>query len=129
MLHTLRQIVNDDEKWRGILRGLNQTFWHQTVTGRQVEEYMSKQAGLDLSKVFDQYLRHTTVPIFEYKVEGDRLSYRWTGAIDGFDMPMRVFVAGQAVWLKPRSEWQSVQVEPGEVKVDANFYVVVHGPG
>jgi len=57
MLHTIRQLVNDDEKWRGILHGLNKTFWHQTVMGKQVEEYISAQAGMNLSKVFDQYLR------------------------------------------------------------------------
>jgi len=57
MLHTIRQLVNDDEKWRGILRGLNKTFWHQTVMGKQVEDYISAQAGMNLSKVFDQYLR------------------------------------------------------------------------
>jgi aminopeptidase N len=92
MLHTIRQIVNDDEEWRSILRGLNATFWHQTVTGKQVEDYISRQAGVDLSKVFDQYLRNSNVPVFEYKVSGDRLSYRWSGAIAGFDMPMRVIV-------------------------------------
>jgi len=59
MLHTVRQIVDDDEKWRAILRGLNQTFWHQTVMGKQVEDYISAHAGTDLTKVFDQYLRTT----------------------------------------------------------------------
>ena len=50
MLHTIRQLVNDDEKWRGILRGLNKTFWHQTVMGKQVEDYISAQAGMNLSR-------------------------------------------------------------------------------
>ncbi|HUX32648.1 MAG TPA: M1 family metallopeptidase, partial [Gemmatimonadaceae bacterium] len=59
MLHTIRQIVNDDAKWRGILRGLNKTFWHQTVTGAQVEHYISAQAGVDLRTVFQQYLTTT----------------------------------------------------------------------
>ena len=52
MLHTIRQIVNDDARWRDILRGLNKTFWHQTVSGKQVEDYISAQAHVDLSKVF-----------------------------------------------------------------------------
>ena len=73
MLHTIRQIVNDDEKWRGILRGLNKTFWHQTVMGKQVEDYISAQAGVNLGKVFDQYLRTTKIPIFEYRIAGDTL--------------------------------------------------------
>ena len=62
MLHAIRQIIGDDAKWRAILRGLNQTFWHQTVTGKQVQEYISRQAGINLSKVFQQYLTTTQVP-------------------------------------------------------------------
>jgi aminopeptidase N len=54
MLHTIRQIIDDDEKWRGILRGLNATFRHQTVMGWQVENYISEHAGIDLSRVFQQ---------------------------------------------------------------------------
>jgi aminopeptidase N len=129
MLHTIRQIVNDDEKWRAILRGLNATFWHQTVTGKQVEDYISRQAGIDLSKVFDQYLRNTNIPVFEYKVSGDRLSYRWSGAIAGFDMPMRVMVAGKSVLLRPTTGWQTTAVGRGEIKPDANFYVTPRNVG
>src|SRR5438132_240723 len=55
MLHTIRQLVDDDARWRGILRGLNKTFWHQTVTGKQVEDYISRQSGINLGKVFDEY--------------------------------------------------------------------------
>ena len=62
MLHTIRQVINDDEKWRRILRGLNQTFRHQIVTGQQVEDYISRQSGIDLSKVFQQYLTTTKMP-------------------------------------------------------------------
>ena len=77
MLHTIRQVVNDDERWRGILRGLNATFRHQTVTGSQVEEFISARAGIDLSKVFDQYLRTTEIPVFNYRIAKDTLWYRW----------------------------------------------------
>ena len=62
MLHMIRQIVNDDEKFRQLLRGLNKTFFHQTITTQQVEDYMSEHSGIDLSSLFDQYLRHTEVP-------------------------------------------------------------------
>ena len=129
MLHTIRQIVNDDEKWRAILRGLNATFWHQTVTGKQVEDYISQQSGVDLSRVFDQYLRNTAIPVFEYKVSGDQLSYRWTGAIAGFDMPMRVMVGDKVVSLRPTSEWQTTTVARGDIKPDVNFYVTPRNVG
>ena len=52
MLHTIRQIINDDKKWRSILRGLNKTFYHKTVSTQQIEHYISEKAGIDLQKVF-----------------------------------------------------------------------------
>ncbi|MEP6474666.1 MAG: M1 family metallopeptidase, partial [Gemmatimonadota bacterium] len=89
MLHTIRQVINDDRKWRRILRGLNLTFWHQTVTGQQVQDYISRESGIDLSKVFTQYLTTVMIPVFEYKVDADVLSYRWGNVVPGFAMPVR----------------------------------------
>jgi aminopeptidase N len=128
MLHTIRQIVNDDEKWRGILTGLNNTFWHQTVMGAQIEHYISAQAGVDLSKVFDEYLRTTMIPTFEYKIVGNTLSYRWATVVPRFDMPVRIALNGRDFTLvHPTETWQSATVSlatPTEFKVDPNFYVL-----
>ena len=89
MLHTIRQIINDDAKWLSILRGLNADFWHQTVTTQQIESYISKKAGIDLSKVFDQYLRKTNVPLLKYKINGKTVSFRYDRVVEGFAMPIR----------------------------------------
>jgi aminopeptidase N len=128
LLHTIRQIVGDDEKWRGILRGLNTTFWHQTVMGKQVEDYISQQAGVDLTKVFDQYLRTTKVPVFEYKIDGTTLSYRWTDVVPGFDMPVRVALSPRGMTVvRPTEAWQTAKLElasSADFKVDVNYYVV-----
>jgi aminopeptidase N len=128
MLHTMRQLVDDDEKWRSMLRGLNETFWHQTVTGAQVQAYMNKRLGMDLSKMFEQYLTTTKIPTLEYKVESDKLSYRWAEVVPGFAMPVRASVGDRRVeWLRPTPAWK---VYPGKgaptdsVKVDPNFYVM-----
>ncbi len=133
MLHTIRQIVNDDAKWRGILRGLQQTFRHQTVTGRQVEDYISRAAGVDLSKVFEQYLTTTQIPEFDYKVEGGRLSYRWTNVVAGFDMPLRVNVPGLGDRvLHPTEAWQTLPAtssDAAQLVVDENFYVTARDVG
>jgi aminopeptidase N len=129
MLHTIRQIVGDDEKWRAILRGASSTFRHQTVTGTQVEDYISQQAGIDLGPVFAQYLTTTKLPVFEYKVDGSTLSYRWADVVPGFAMPVRVALRGGSdyVMLHPTTAWQTV---PGAVsdasslRVDENYYVI-----
>ena len=126
MLHTLRQLIDDDEKWRQILRGLNKDFYHQTVTSAQIENYLSEKSGFDLSKVFDQYLRTTKIPVFEYKLEdGNVIRYRWTNTVEGFTMPLRVFVDEEPLWLYPTEEWKTEAANPEATtfQVDRNFYV------
>jgi aminopeptidase N len=126
MLHTIRQLLDDDEKWRGILRGLNRTFWHQVVTTEQVENYMNQQTGFDLGRIFDQYLRDTRVPTFEYRFRDGKLVYRWTNCIPGFDMPLRVTLNGEEILLKPESHWSEMETEGGtDLKVDRDFYIAV----
>ena len=125
MLHTLRQIVNDDQKWRTILRGLNSTFYHQTVTTKQIEDYLSKSVGLDLAPFFDQYLRDIRIPTFEYKFNNNTLSYRWTNCVPGFNMPVKVTLNGKEQWLKPQVEWTKLpqMIKNLKVGLDKDFYV------
>ncbi|GGG15078.1 peptidase M1 [Pontibacter amylolyticus] len=125
MLHTLRQIVNDDEKFRGILRGLNRDFYHQTVTTQQIENYLSKHTGRDLSRFFDQYLRDIRIPELEYRVEKKKLTYRWANAVEGFDMPVKVYLNGVETWLEPTTNWKEIKkIKAGtKLTIDPNFYV------
>ena len=127
MLHMMRQIVNDDEKWRGILRGLNKTFWHQTVLGSQVEDYISTAAGTDFSKVFEQYLTTTKIPVLEYSVDGATVKYRWANVVPGFSMPLKVRLAGDSYdWVRPTEQWQTAKFalpSAADFRVDVNFYV------
>jgi aminopeptidase N len=125
MLHTIRQIVDNDEKFRQILRGLNSTFYHQTVTSKQVEEYISRQSGKDFSKVFDQYLRDIRIPVLELKAEDDKIKFQWTNVIPGFDMPVKL-TNGQ--WIRPTTAEQKIKSDLKEfkdVEVDKNFYIQV----
>ncbi|MEO7218971.1 MAG: M1 family metallopeptidase [Gemmatimonadaceae bacterium] len=128
MLHTIRQIVNNDEKWRGILRGLQKTFRHQVVSGTQVEDYISRQAGIDLSKVFREYLNTTMVPVLEYQIDGSRLSYRWSDVVPGFAMPVKVSLSdGKLSFIHPTEKWQTTTLRlasPDSFHVDQNFYVL-----
>ena len=132
MLLTIRTIIDDDAKWRDILRGLNTTFYHQTVTGRQVEDYISREAGIDLSKVFAQYLTTTQIPVFEHRVQvaergGGMLSYHWANVVPGFDMPVRLNIPGLGTrTLRPTEAWQTLEVSSpraAELSVDERFYV------
>ncbi|MEO6489603.1 MAG: M1 family metallopeptidase [Ferruginibacter sp.] len=127
VLHMLRQIINNDEKWRQILIGLNKEFYHQTVTTNQVENYISQQSGLDLNSFWEQYLRTTQIPVFEYYFSYKKLTYRWTNCIALFNMPLKVMLNGVEKWLYPKSQWQEElqEMDKSELKVDRNFYVPV----
>ncbi|MEO5569050.1 MAG: M1 family metallopeptidase [Gemmatimonadaceae bacterium] len=126
MLHTIRQIINDDAKWRSILRGLNQTFRHKTVSGRDVEEFINTRSGINFDKVFTQYLMTTRIPVFEYDIQGSTLWYRWKDVVPGFDMPVRARIAnGPNALLRPTETWKSIPMSIPEsgFRVDENFYV------
>ena len=125
MLQTIRQIINDDEKWRQILRGLNSTFYHQTVTTQQIENYISEQAGIDLTPVFNQYLRDTRVPTLEYYFKEKQLVYRWINCLDGFTMPVQVDLNGESLRIQPTIEWkvQTLATTNSKLTIDANYYV------
>lgn len=125
LLHTIRQLIADDEKWRQILRGLNKDFYHQTVSTKQIEDYISKTSGMDLSKVFDQYLRTTDIPVFEYKLNAGVLKYRYTRVVDGFNMPLKIYLGGKEHDLGPSSEWKTIKVEGLlDLDIDLNYYVI-----
>lgn len=126
LIHTIRQLIDDDEKFRQILRGLNKDFWHSTTTSKEVEGYISRKSGIDLHKVFDQYLRNTSIPELQYRVSGNKVSCRWAKCIDGFDMPVRLANGGQ--WIQPTTDWKTFTIsnpESGEFKIDKNFYIRV----
>tara|TARA_R110002050_G_scaffold100580_1_gene208183 strand:- start:136197 stop:137837 length:1641 start_codon:yes stop_codon:yes gene_type:complete len=125
ILHTLRQLVNDDQKWRQILRGLNKEFYHQTVSTKQIEEYLSKKTDTELTSFFNQYLRTTKIPILEYKIAGENISYRYMNTVEGFIIPIRVFAGKKAQWLSPTTEWKSQKLkgDVSEFKIDRNFYI------
>ena len=124
MIHTIRQIINNDEKFRNILRGLNKTFYHQTVTGKQVEDYISQQSGINFSKVFEQYLTTTEVPTLEYKKVNGQIYFRWTNCVDHFNMPLKVYdEKGKLIFIHPTPVFQKAPKGLKEIKVDENFYV------
>jgi aminopeptidase N len=125
MLHTLRQMVDNDEKFRSIIRGLSAKFYHQTVTTEQVENYLSEATGMKLKLFFDQYLRNTKIPVFEYSVIGKVLAYRWKDCVAGFDMPLKIKINNKDKWVYPLGELTQIQVdENSSVTVDPAFYII-----
>lgn len=130
MLHTIRMWLNDDAKWREVLRGLQKTFYHQTVESKQIEDYMIKHTGLPLQGLFDQYLRDIKIPKLEYKLKGKNISYRYTNIVKDFKLPIRIKLNnGEWKWIDPSSEWQKLPCNSKikDFTVDSQFYVLVNG--
>jgi len=128
LIHTIRQLINNDEKFRQILRGLNKTFYHKTVTTAEIENYIAKQSGLKLDKIFNQYLRYTKIPLLEYKIKNGALSYRWITDVKGFDMPIKVTLKnGTYSLIMPTNEWKftkiNADITPENFKIDPLYYV------
>ncbi|WP_272022689.1 M1 family metallopeptidase [Olleya namhaensis] len=126
MLHTLRQLVNDDEKWRQILRTLNSKFYHQTVTTQQIEDCLTEASGLDLKGFFNQYLRTTKIPAFEYKVYKREIKFNWNHVVDNFNMPIEVLVNGKSFTITPSDkEVKSLKFDSdiNTFEVDKDYYI------
>ncbi|MDM1554682.1 M1 family metallopeptidase [Chryseobacterium indologenes] len=121
MLHTIRQVINNDEKFRQILRGLGKDFYHQTVTTKQIEDYISSKSGIDFSTVFDQYLRTIKIPTLEYTQNGDRLKFRYTDVVKNLKLP--IIINGDQT-INPTEEWQTVKLNKSTpVELNRNYYI------
>ena len=124
MIHMLRQLTNDDEKWRHILRKMNTEFYHQTVTTEQIESFLTKEMTIKLKPFFNQYLRDTRIPIFEYSLENGILFYRWNNVVDGFDMPVEIISNNKSQWLYPTQSWKTTTMNTSEVVLDEDYYIL-----
>ncbi len=127
MIHNIRQVINNDELFRKILRGLNQEFYHSTVTAGDIEQYINRISGRNFNPVFNQYLRSIQIPVLEYKQSGNELEYRWDNCNADFNMPVKISMKGSN-WLKPTTRWQKMKLSTkGKIKLtaDKNFYISV----
>ncbi|WP_379969575.1 M1 family metallopeptidase [Epilithonimonas sp. UC225_85] len=123
MIHTIRTVINNDEKFRQILRGLNKDFYHQTVTTQQIEKYFSDKSGIDLSSIFNQYLRTVKIPTLEYKQNGNQLTYKWSNVIPNLKFPIRL-ADGQE--LKPTEQPQTITLKSDKlIQFNKNYYIEV----
>lgn len=134
MLHSIRHAMNDDEKFREMLRFMGKKFYHQTVTTEDIQQVVSQFFGSNVNKIFDQYLRTTQVPVFEYAISADKtkLSYRYTNCVDGFNLPIFLHTTKGGLLLGPESnKWNTKELKPGDwamfpvKEIEKNYYVQV----
>lgn len=133
MLNNIRHSIDDDSLFRSILRGLNKTFYHQTVTGKQIEDYINQQSHINFDKVFEQYLTTVQIPTLELRFSNDNkeINFRYTDCVKGFDMPL-VLKSGNNTTLKltPGTTWKSMPVKTADkanllnpIAIEAQYYL------
>lgn len=126
MIHTIRQVINNDSVFQAILLGLNKDFSKKTVDTKEIESYMSLKSGIDLSLIFDQYLRSSKVPVFEYKIKNGKLICRYNNCNKNFKMPLKIITdKEQVIWINPTNIKKEFEL-PAKTKTilpDKNFYV------
>ncbi|BFM41846.1 M1 family metallopeptidase [Flavobacterium sp. CFS9] len=128
IMHMIGSIIDNDDKFRKILRGLNHDFHNKTVTTNEIETYISTKSGINFDYLFDQYLRTNKVPVLEYKYKNGALSYRYTHCNENFAMPVKSNWSKDN-WIHPTTSWQSLPVNDKDattdLKIDLNFYITL----
>ncbi|MBS1651548.1 MAG: M1 family metallopeptidase [Bacteroidetes bacterium] len=126
MIHMIRQMINDDERFRKLLRDINRTYYHQIVSGNEIELFIEKESGLNLKSFFQQYLRTTQIPHLEYKLYKNEFQYRFTNCINNFSIPIKIIVDKER-WITPTTQWQTISLEKSvkTVSLDKNFYITL----
>jgi aminopeptidase N len=128
MIHYMRQLFKDDEKFRLAMRAMNDSFYHKTVTYNDIVSFWSRKAGRDLSPLFNQYLTTIQIPKLEYKIKGKKLQYRWVNSIKGYNMPVKVILnKSTEQWLEPETEWKNITmgIPVTDVEMHPNFYAII----
>lgn len=128
MLHMIRQITGD-RIFREWLHQLNDVFYHHTVNTDQIMTYLNEYTNMDFTKIFQQYLYTIQVPDLEYYIDNDRLHFRWTDCISGFNMPIKIRVGKKDKIIHPGQKWKSLSISTSngdQILIDSNYYVHSH---
>ncbi len=106
-LHTLRSVIDDDARWRRLLRTFFDRFKYRNITTDDVVLFFSRETGRDLGPLFAEYLRHPYLPTLDLQFhEGGQVAYRWNAAEPAFAMPIRVGEPGRWQTITPTTTWQ-----------------------
>ncbi|HTM67535.1 MAG TPA: M1 family metallopeptidase, partial [Flavipsychrobacter sp.] len=124
ILHMIRQIMDDDEQFRQLLRGLNRDFYHKIVTSAAIEAYISQFAHYNFTPLFNQYLRTTDIPKLEWHIKKKELYFRFTNVVDGFTLPIKINAGKKTATIHPTSEWQSIKWKRGFGTKVANEFLI-----
>ena len=118
MIHTFRNVLNNDSLFKSILKGIAQDFAYQTVDGEDIINYISTKTSHDYSSFFNQYLKFSNVPVLEYRWVKKNLELRWKTDVPRFSMPMVISAPklGEKRVLVSNQDWNTIQVSKKDMK-------------
>jgi aminopeptidase N len=128
MLNTLRNVVDDDAKWWTLLYNFYQRFKYQNIMTQDVVSYFNEQTGMNLTPIFDQYLRHAQIPRLEllFGETPGMVMYKWSADEENFNMPVRAGTPDHWQVIRPTTQWQSMQttLSKDDFQVATDLYYV-----
>lgn len=133
LLHTIRNVLNNDALWKKTIRGFAEAFKHQVLSTPQVIAYFEQATGHKLKPIFRQYLYHAPAPALEYRLQeqGNKatLSYRLEADEKDFGLPIKVGYGKENYRIiQPSAEWQTLSLTkvPGkEFRVSTELFYVI----
>lgn len=132
-LNTLRSVINDDKTWFVLIKDLYQHFKYQNIMTEDIVAFFNKKTGKNFTPIFDQYLRHTALPVLELKFAEGSVAYRWQVDVKDFVMPIRVGTKENWQIIVPTNDWQTLRTpltkENFQVATDLYFVDVNPGAG
>ncbi|HZM87634.1 MAG TPA: M1 family metallopeptidase [Blastocatellia bacterium] len=127
-LHTLRSVIDDDARWWKLVRDYSLRFRYRNIMTSDLVRFFNEQTRLNLTPIFDQYLRQAALPALELRFqESDgTVSYRWKAGVKEFAMPVRVGLKTDWQLIKPTTEWNTMKtgIKKEEFEVATDRYYV-----
>ena len=122
MLNTIRHIINDDEKWWSIFRKYAETYRHQIIETNDVVDFFTKESGMNLAPVFDQYLNYTNVPELEIRLVKKKVEVRWNTDVTGFEMPIEYYYNNKKSRILVSNDWVKIPHAKSVTEIDLVMY-------
>ncbi|MBO0799574.1 MAG: M1 family metallopeptidase [Blastocatellia bacterium] len=128
-LNTLRSVIADDAHWWKLLRDYCSRFKYSSIMSEDLVRFFNERTGLNLTPIFDQYLRQAELPALELRFEKGSVSYRWKAGVKDFAMPVKVGRKDDWQLIRPTAEWKTMKTalkkEEFEVATDLYYIDVV----
>ncbi len=128
MLNTLRSVIDDDAKWFALIHGFYQHFKYQNIMTEDVVAYFNQHTGMNLTPIFNQYLRQVKIPRLEllFGEAPGMVMYKWDADEDDFAMPVSVGTPDHWQIIHPTTKWQWMQtpLAKDDFQVATDLYYV-----